>query len=34
MKDSKDSVYVIFDKAGIFERAVADIFRGKLNDAK
>jgi len=34
MKDSTDSVYVIFDKAGIFERAVADVFRGKLNDAK
>jgi len=34
MKDSRDSVYVIFDKAGIFERAVADVFRGKLNDAK
>ena len=33
MKDSTDSVYVIFDKAGIFERAVADVFRGKLNDA-
>jgi len=34
MKDSRDSVYVIFDKAGIFERAVSDVFRGKLNDAK
>jgi hypothetical protein len=34
MKDSRDSIYIIFDKSGIFEHVVADIFRGKLNDAK
>lgn len=34
MKNSRDSIYVMFDKAGIFERAVSDIFRGKFNDAQ
>jgi hypothetical protein len=33
MKKSRDSVYIIFDKAGIFERAVADIFKEQQTHA-
>ena len=29
MQKSRDSVYVVFDKSGILERAVPDIYRGK-----
>ena len=29
MQKSRDSVYVVFDKSGILERAIPDIYRGK-----
>jgi hypothetical protein len=29
IQKSRDSVYVVFDKSGIFERAIPDIYRGK-----
>ena len=29
MHKSRDSVYVVFDKHGILERAIPDIFKGK-----
>ena len=29
MQKSRDSIYVVFNKSGMFERAIPDIFRGK-----
>lgn len=31
MQKSRDSVYLVFDKSGMLERAIPDIFRGELS---
>jgi hypothetical protein len=31
MQKSTDSVDIVFDKSGVFERAIPDIFRGETS---
>ena len=33
MQKSRDSVYIVFDKSGIFESAIPDIYRGEIGHA-